>query len=904
MQEIVKDKLIERFNERVAFNKIERFLYSSDIGNLPKIITNLIHTLPDAVVQPEKSDDLVALIDLAVKNQIPLIPRGGASAGYGGAVPTKDGIVVDFSRMNKIIGIDKENKTVTVEPGITLYELDRELRKNGLSLRTYPGSAISATIGGWLANGGGIGIGSFEYGYLKDNIIELQLITPQGSNMIKGKNLDYVEGKAGTTGFITSLTLAVRENVIDIPVSAAFSTVEDMERAFAGIKEQNLKLWEVGYKNPQNVQWSIQAVENQAHKGPISKEERREPQLPDNKYIASFVYPESRKNKIEPELIKIVEAAGGEILSRELSDFEWSQKFYSMRLKALGPSVIPSEVVIPTDKLPLLINNINKRLKNVAFSGTLVAAGKETVVMGFLLEDERRTGYPLAFVNSFIPINEAEKLGGRVYTIGMLLANYAERTLGKNLLAEAYRFKRKVDPAGIMNPGKVFPPSIDAKSPAKWVLLVTKIGAMRLPAKAAKVIDTLFGGKRQGISSKFNSRLEKMPYGKELAWDAFACADCGYCRSGCTEFSALNWESASPRGKFKFLKENMKGNIEFDERMAEIIFACSTCGKCDNICQVRASIDGHWSVTARPLIWQKGFNPPAIIQGGAHNIMTSHNPGGFSQGDRTKWMTPDLKTTEEGEIGFFAGCNASFNAGLKNLPINAVRILNEAGIKPVYMGQEEWCCGGSMYNVGCWEDVLENVEHNIKEINRRQIKTLITSCAGCWANITHFYPVLAKRLGIPFETSIKHSSQTISELIDQKKLNFKFPIDLSVTYHDPCHIGHSGGMFEEPRKILAAIPSLKLIEMPNNREEAKCCGRFLLRYPKYGMGIQSKRLNEAITTGASALISTCPTCETNFRTGIKETGAELEVFDITDFVCQSNGIPTPAMSKFMKLGIM
>jgi Fe-S oxidoreductase len=92
--------------------------------------------------------------------------------------------------------------------------------------------------------------------------------------------------------------------------------------------------------------------------------------------------------------------------------------------------------------------------------------------------------------------------------------------------------------------------------------------------------------------------------------------------------------------------------------------------------------------------------------------------------------------------------------------------------------------------------------------------------------------------------------------------------------------------------------------MQHNREEAKCCGRFLLRYPKYGMGIQLERLSEAIATGAPALITTCPTCETNFRTGIKETGAKLEVFDITDLVCQSTGIPTLVVAKFMKLGIM
>ncbi len=335
MQEVVKNKLIEIFNERVAFNKIERFLYSSDLGNLPTIIASRIHTLPDAVVQPNNSDELVDLIDLAVQNRIPLTPRGGASAGYGGAVPTKGGIVVDFSRMDQIIRIDKENKTVTVEPGITLDELDRELRKNGLSLRIYPGSAISATIAGWFANGGGIGIGSFEYGYLKDNIVELILVTPQGFITIRKENLDGVEGKAGTTGFITTITLAVRENVIDIPMSAAFSTVEDMAKVFAEVREQKLQIWEVSYKDPNNIRWSAQAVANQASKGPVIKHEHKEPQFPENKYIATFVYPESRKSKIEPELIRIIKAAGGEVLSRELADLRVVAKILFYAFKGL-----------------------------------------------------------------------------------------------------------------------------------------------------------------------------------------------------------------------------------------------------------------------------------------------------------------------------------------------------------------------------------------------------------------------------------------------------------------------------------------------------------------------------------------------------------------------------------------
>jgi Fe-S oxidoreductase len=904
MKDSIKERLLEIFQDRVAFHKIERLVYSGDMGTLPEMITNLIENMPDAVVRPVDAEELTALVSLADKEKMPLIPRGGGSAGYGGAVPTRGGIVADLSGMKRILNVNPAEHCITVESGITMEALDQTLRKEGLALRLYPGSAISATVGGWLANGGGIGIGSFEYGYFRDNVLAVELITPQGTKKIGREQLDLVEAMAGSTGLIYSVTMLVRDEVEDIPLLAAFSRIEKLNKVLDNIRDQKLPLWEVSYKDMLNVEWSARAEHDQHLKGPvIHQTQDNHPSFPGNKYIACFVYPRNRESMVKDELTKLIWDAGGEVLDQQLADLEWSDKYFGTRLKAIGPSTVPTEVVIPAARLAEYVNNIKDKLPDLAFFGTLAEGGRESAFMGYRLDDERRRGFPLAFVKSFIPIKEALKIGGRTYTVGMLLTNYANSALGKERLDKAWKYKQSVDPGGIMNPGKVFPASIDGKTPIKKLAFMTRMGAGSLQGWGAGILDSMIGGQSQGLSLSNKSALYKMPYGRELAWDAFACASCGYCRSGCTEFNTLGWESSSPRGKFKFLREYINGKIDFDERMAELFFACSTCGKCDNICQVRASIDAHWSVTARPLVWQSGFNPPAVIQGGARNIAVGHNPGDYPQSERTKWRTPDLKTSEEGGIGYFAGCNPSFAAGVRNLPVNAVRLFNKAGIEPVYMGSDEWCCGGSLYNVGCWEDAVENVRHNIEEMNRRGIKTLVTSCAGCWANIAHFYPVMAKRLGMPFDIRIKHIVQMSDQWIKEGKLVCKSPVDMEVTYHDPCHIGHAGGIFDEPRNILASIPGLKVREMGRNRENAACCGRFLLRYPKYGMKIQMDRLDEAVGTGSQALVTACPTCETNFRTGIKESNADFEVFDITDMLCQSVGLPSLVMTKFMKYGV-
>lgn len=890
-------ELLDIFGERVAFHEIERMLYSSDLGALPELVKGQIKTYPDAVVQPSSSDNLSALVNLASKYRIPLVPRGSGTAGYGGAVPVYGGIVVDFHRLNRVIEINKEKKTVTVEPGVVWNDLEKELRSHGLALRLYPGSAISATVGGWIGNGGGVGIGSFEYGLVKDSVLEAEIITPKGIKKLTRAGINLIDGMAGTTGFISRVTLMVRDSEDDIPVLSTFPSLNDMVAAFEELGKEKLAIWEVGYRDPLHVQLSQEAVERQVKRLPIHSEAKKT-ELPRDKFIATFVYPRSRESVVRDKLLKIVKAHNGEVLDEELARAEWDDRFYGIRLKALGPSVIPSEVIVPTEKLSHLVDSINGKKGRLSFNGTLINNGSQTAVLTYSLDDERRRGFPLAYARSFVPIKAAKKLGGRPYTIGTYLTDDAELVFGKENLLKIHGFKKEIDPENIMNPGKVFPRSLDKKAPLRLNLMLK---LARAQTGAITAIDRLFGGKPLGESTNSKTALSKIPFGNETTWDAFACVSCGYCRSECPEFSAIGWESASPRGKFRFLKEYLKGKVKLDERMAEMFFVCTTCRQCNEICQVKAYVEEDWTLVARPAMLRNGFQPPTVFQRQAHNILVKHNPGGTSQDERTAWMSSDLKCKDEGEVGYWVGCGASFTYNLRNLPINAIRVLNRAGIEPVYLGSEEWCCGGGTFNVGCIEEISEIVRHNINELNRRGVKTLVTSCSGCWLYLAHFYPILAQRLNLKYDIKVKHMVEVVSELIEEGKIKCESPVNLKVTYHDPCHIGRGGGIFEAPRKILASIPGLELVEMPRNREHAACCGRHVVRYPRLGSIINNARTMEAANTGAPAVVSSCPTCESNFRVGIAETGVKLEVLDIIDLVAESIKLPRLAVSKLGKL---
>ena len=211
MNKKLRTELQQRFGNRVSFRKLERKLYGHDIAVIPGLIKMLIgDTIPDAVVQPETEEELAKLVQWAVQHDIPLTPRGKASTGYGGAVPIRGGIVVDFYRMRAIKHIDADKGTVTAEAGVVWEKLDKELAKHGLTLKLYPSSYPSATVGGWLAQGGA-GIGSFEAGWFRDNVVSARVVLPHGeAREFSGDDLDLIYAAEGITGLISEATILIQ----------------------------------------------------------------------------------------------------------------------------------------------------------------------------------------------------------------------------------------------------------------------------------------------------------------------------------------------------------------------------------------------------------------------------------------------------------------------------------------------------------------------------------------------------------------------------------------------------------------------------------------------------------------------------------------------------------------------
>jgi glycolate oxidase len=140
--------------------------------------TSWIHE-PDCVVFPKNTQEISEIMKIANAEKIPVTPRGGGTNVSGGSVPWLGGVVLCTTKMNTIVKIDKENLSVTVEPGVVLQDLNLKLAKEGLFFPPDPQSFLGATLGGIIAENAG-GPACVKYGVTKQYILGLEIVLPDG----------------------------------------------------------------------------------------------------------------------------------------------------------------------------------------------------------------------------------------------------------------------------------------------------------------------------------------------------------------------------------------------------------------------------------------------------------------------------------------------------------------------------------------------------------------------------------------------------------------------------------------------------------------------------------------------------------------------------------------------------
>ena len=874
-----------KFGDRVCFRKTERKLYGHDIAAMPSLIKPLVgNTTPDAVVQPETEEELVELTRWAAENNVPLTPRGKASSGYGGVLPVKKGVVVDFYRMNRIIKVDPEAQTAIVQAGIIWEKLDRELEKHGLTLRLYPTSYPASTAGGWLAQGGA-GIGSYEAGWFRDNVISARVVLPDGTvKDFSGADLDLIADVEGITGLISELTIRVQPKEALELLAIGCSDAHDLQQLLQSLVDEELPIWSLIFINPRMAELKNKAPLMEHYGHPI--EERV---LLPAAYIITLTFRAKDRQAVMDGLPELLKPCQAEILSDRIAQHEWKQRFKLMVVKRLGPSLVPAEVVIPLSALGNVMSEIEQKVAQpIVKEGVVIRESSngqpEVVILGFIPSDQRDFNYNFVFGLTMSIIKIAEKYGGRAYATGLYFTRKAPQVLGEDRVRRLKAYKTRVDPRNIMNPGKVLGSGL--------------VGAFISLARPFEPLIRPFGNR---VIPKIGERpikpVRDIP--ADVAWYAYSCSQCGYCIEECDQFYGRGWESQSPRGKWYWLREYMEGREEWDQFMIDTMIVCTTCEMCNLRCSAALPIETSWMKLRGQLIdEQKRMTFPPFEMMAAASLKEGDIWAGYRK-DRAAWFPEDLKekhgAAHKAKTAYFAGCTASYVEN--DIGMASVRLLDAAGVDFTYLGEKENCCGTPMLVAGKWDVFKEVMRRNIEAVKEAGVDTVITSCPACDMMWRHAYPTWAKKLGIEYGITAKHYSEVLAEKIQSGE--FSFPENdrqpCTVAWHDSCHIGRVSGVYEPPRQLIEAIPNVNLVEMSHNREEAHCCGSVLtlIKEPPVAAEIGKMRLDEALEAGADKVLALCPCCEFQLRVSADKKQVPVEVVDLARYASSALGYEFP-----------
>jgi len=357
------------------------------------------------------------------------------------------------------------------------------------------------------------------------------------------------------------------------------------------------------------------------------------------------------------------------------------------------------------------------------------------------------------------------------------------------------------------------------------------------------------------------------------------CYQCGLCTGVCP------WNLVRNFIVRRVIHEAQLGATNFG---GEEAWLCATCDACVQRCPRGVEIIDIMRATRRAVVSLGIGVVPDALRISAKNIAGSGNPLGEAPEKRGDWAKniKVKKFTTDTEVLYFPCCIPAYDPDVKKVSQATAIILNKLGIDFGILGSEEKCCGEAIRKAGYEDTFLSLARSNIDLFSKNNVKTVVVSSPHCYHTFKNEYP----ELGSSFE--VVHITQYLASLIEEGKLNFSKEINKKVIYADPCYLGRHNGVYDEPRKILQSIPGLELIEFPDSREEAVCCGggggRIWMDTAK-GERFSDIRVEQALEKGAAIIALACPYCFLNYRDSVlsMDKTEVIEVKDISEIVAEA-----------------
>jgi Fe-S oxidoreductase len=393
------------------------------------------------------------------------------------------------------------------------------------------------------------------------------------------------------------------------------------------------------------------------------------------------------------------------------------------------------------------------------------------------------------------------------------------------------------------------------------------------------------------------TRIEEFSWKKLL--DLHTCTECGRCDVFCP---ALNSDKPlSPKQFTIDLRDHLnmqtpalQNNKEANEAPALLggaiqdatVWACTTCGACDEECPVMIEYVNKMVDMRRGLVLTEDRYPKEL--GEAFKSLETHsNPWGFPGTQREAWAEGlDVKQWDKNnptEYLYFVGCNGSFDNRGKKVSESVVRALHKAGVDFSILGNREGCTGDPARRLGneYLFDMLAS--KNAETLKEQGVIKVIVHCPHCFNSFKHEYP----EFGVKLE--VIHHSELLADLIKENKLSPEGGTDGTVVVHDSCYMGRHNKVYEAPRDILkTAVSPDSVKEVETSRERGTCCGAggggFLME--ETGTRISHNRIDELMQANPDTIAVSCPFCVLMLEDALKSKNLahKVKVKDISEMI--------------------
>ncbi|MEW5821857.1 MAG: (Fe-S)-binding protein [Cyanobacteriota bacterium] len=403
------------------------------------------------------------------------------------------------------------------------------------------------------------------------------------------------------------------------------------------------------------------------------------------------------------------------------------------------------------------------------------------------------------------------------------------------------------------------------------------------------------------------------------------CTRCGLCQAVCPVFDAAKSEIAVARGKLALMHGVLSGRLEFSPLVSKYIELCAGCSACQEFCPSGVSTDEIFLAAKEFIADKYGLSLPkkAIVKAFSSdktlnffsillNLYSSSRAGFLAE------MTPDsvpfisklklLNSQLNGKVKlkidkiniknskpifkiiYFPGCiNKYVNPSVANAVVELLKSSN----CDLITFDKLLCCGMPAKNAGALNVSRQLAKHNIELFTSENFSNfdfILVDCASCGSMLKSYVDLFSDNTEIKDKSLlIRDKIIDINELL--LKLDIEYPVskkDITVTYHDPCHLRRSQNIYKEPRALLLNIKGINFVEMQNSDTCCGAAGSFCITHSDISTKISTKKADNIILTGAEIVLTSCPSCKIGLTQGLLARNKKLNIYHPVELLHKLN----------------